>query len=168
MLRRNHLALLPLLCIMMGCDNDSSGPTDDDAGTLDDASIADVRIGRADASPNLDGALPEDVSVVDDGVADAEPADDMAVPLTIESCEEGCARVSQCGRDDIFGGPDSCQDACAHAARDGSPTSWFDCLEVESCNLLHLCRLPAPRSDMRAGLSGYRRVRRRIGVRKLP
>ena len=65
---------------MMGCDNDSSGPTDDDAGTLDDASIADVRwTRRCLAEPRW--SLPEDVSVVDDGVADAEPADDMAVPL---------------------------------------------------------------------------------------
>ena len=87
------------------------------------------------------GGMDEDMTVVDPDMG----IPDMALPLEIDSCDAACDRYTACDRDvDRFGGPDECRAECARLTRNGPETAapWWNCLEVEECQLLHLCPLP--------------------------
>lgn len=115
-----------------------------DTGPPSDAGETDATTG-ADAG-EADGEAPMDGGTVDMGAMDPDMgAPDMDLPLEIDSCESACARYADCGRDiDRFGGLDACLSECARLTRDGPQTAagWWGCLEVEECELLHLCPLP--------------------------
>ncbi|MEZ4468827.1 MAG: hypothetical protein R3F43_31470 [bacterium] len=82
-----------------------------------------------------------------DAGLDAQPRDmgpprDMFTGTDIQSCEDarkplrGCERIGE-----IFGDEEACLDRCARITRTGErPDAWWDCLGVEECNLLQLCR----------------------------
>lgn len=75
---------------------------------------------------------------------DAQP-DAFAGPVPVDDCAGACARYQRCGRvDELFGGPDACQAVCEEASFDGPPEAFFECVSVEQCGLLQLCRLPVP------------------------
>ncbi|MCA9537536.1 MAG: hypothetical protein KC620_01535, partial [Myxococcales bacterium] len=131
-----------------GCDDGGGGdnpPVDRgvDAtrrdGAVDDAG----RDAAPDAAPD-EGPGDRGPDALVDAEVDAAPVD-MAPPLHIESCEDACNRVAACERFDIFGDEQACLDACARSSRRSPPTTWFECLSLErNCNLIQLCRLPAP------------------------
>ena len=45
----------------------------------------------------------------------------------------------------IFATTEACVAACDRVSEEAVPQNWFDCLQLEGCGLLQLCRLPEPR-----------------------
>jgi hypothetical protein len=126
--------------LVAACDGGGS-----DGGGREDATTSDDG-----GSSRSDGAAPDGGPAPDGGSADAAPADaarpgpDAAI-APVESCQDACDRFAACERlGEVFGDEGACLAACERSARGGPPTAFFECLGVEACNLLHLCRLPAP------------------------
>ncbi len=137
-----RLLFIILAVFVGGCDSD---PADDpieisDRGVDGDASMEPDFGELTDVGQIPDGV----VDLPESGPVDAAPQPDSAPPGPVPDCATACTRIEVCGRTDVFSDLDSCLVACGAASRDEPPISFFECLEVESCNLLHLCRLPDP------------------------
>ena len=141
------LLVLAATLYCLGCSGTKAGemlPSKD--ASQRDARSSDSRVLALDGTTD-GGVGPQDVSVADRGTGD-DGVDDLGQPDTgpppqIENCAQACQRYTACERGDIFD-TDACLAACDRASRSGPPSEWFDCLESESCNLLHLCRVPSP------------------------
>lgn len=147
------------LALLFGsaCIDDGSTPTD---GAVPDTAIviADAEVDGPQQRPDqgLDGGPGADVEPPDrgpvdddagtdvDGEVDAAPEEpDEGMTRTIDTCEDACDRYVECGRlADEFGDYDACMRDCGRVSREGRPDSWFDCVEIEQCNLLRLCPVP--------------------------
>jgi hypothetical protein len=144
------LLLLPMS--LFACNSETNDTSTDLAkiNTRPEVSII-LELGLPDSTVSRDGGIGLDVSA-DALLADASPADmsvanpDAAPPITINTCDEACAHYVNCDRLDVFGDENACLAACARSSRDGTPEDWFRCLATESCNLLHRCRPPEPRT----------------------
>ena len=137
---------LSVFLFAFGCIEDSDPKTDpvgdsavEDSGP-DDASYADGRVD--DAGPVADGEVMGDATSSVDG--DVPPVDMMVMPV-VNDCPSACQRISDCGRDDLFATTEACVAACDRVSEEAVPQNWFDCLQLEGCGLLQLCRLPEPR-----------------------
>ncbi len=152
-IRRGVVFAAFAMWFVAGCDGEGGGGGDDvldpDAGP----GIGDAA--REDGGPVTprDGGEPDegpgDARVDRDGDArDAAPPDlgllpDMFPGTPIETCEDACGRYESCNRlGEIFGDGEACMRRCERVSRTGRPAVWFDCLEVESCRQLQLCRPP--------------------------
>ncbi len=152
------LSTLGALALLVGCVPDDGGgePEDDpDVGVDQMVALLDAEVDGADLEPDV--ALPDpdrgapDVGAdggdmaPDEGLPpDEGPPPDEGMPLTIETCEDACGRYAECDRlDDRFGDYDACLRDCSRISRGGRPDEWFDCVELETCNLLRLCPVPA-------------------------
>jgi hypothetical protein len=119
-----------------------------DAGPPPDSGEVDVGSDDPDGEvdPTRDMAV-DDAGEDEDGsgLVPDMAVPDMALPLEIDDCDSACDRYTACERDvDRFGSPDECRAECARLTRNGPEIAapWWDCLEVEECQLLHLCPLP--------------------------
>ncbi len=147
-------ALWALLAI--GCAEDASEGGDAADAAADGATgLGDASADAAGGAGGMGGAGGGDAALADaapvDAARDAAPPDaaplpDGAPPTPVESCEDACARYAACDRlEELFGSEEACLTRCARVTRDGQrPGFWWDCLGVESCNLVHLCRPPQP------------------------
>ena len=134
-----------LILFFFGCVEDSGPRTERPS----DSSVTDV--GQSDgmiaddASP--DAASAEDAMAMTDlGMVDAErPVTDSDPTPVVDSCASACERIMECGRQDLFANTEACVSACDRVSEDTVPQNWFDCLGLEGCGLLQLCRLPDPR-----------------------
>ena len=95
----------------------------------------------SDLDSGADAVMPTADATVD-AAPDAAP--DQMVMLDINDCESACDRVMACERFDLYPDAAACLAACQRAGRSEPPANWYQCLEVEACTLLHLCRLPEP------------------------
>lgn len=100
-----------------------------------------VDLGRVEGDAGGDAAA--DMGGMSDALTDGElPRPDAQSPGPVETCEQVCDRYVECGVDDRFGGIDGCLEDCARLSRGGRPDAWFDCVEIEQCNLLRRCPVP--------------------------
>ena len=114
---------------------ETDGDTTDGGDTGGDGDAVRGRDGGADGG----GGDASDAAPVDLG------PDVFGGPWPVDDCEDACQRFVDCDRvGEVFGDHARCLDACAAASFDGPPQGFFDCVGVEPCGLLHLCRLPAP------------------------
>ncbi|MCA9542034.1 MAG: hypothetical protein KC620_24225, partial [Myxococcales bacterium] len=138
-------ASLALAMVCFGCDDGGSSSGADrgaDRGPIADQEVEGPAV---DAEP--DGEA--EIDAGPDAIVDAEPdqgADariDAATERMIDTCEQACGRYAECGRlADRFGDEATCLRQCGRIARNGRPDTWFDCLEEETCGLMHLCPVP--------------------------
>ena len=140
--------------LVAGCAEDTDKPVEGDA-ELDVGRNIDIDMDVPDPDEGVEadtGGTDPDDGVDPDGavvVPDMSPPDafvpppDMFVGASIETCEDACGRYTQCDRlADIFGDEDNCMASCERVSRAGRPDDWFDCLEIEACNLMHRCPRP--------------------------
>ena len=139
-----------LALALTGCPDDGGGGGSGDSGRAD-GHIADLGAGGmgGDGGEGAAGGMGGDGGASFDASVDAErpdrgPPRDMFTGTEVESCEQACARYGSCERlESIFGDEGACLDRCARVTRGGQrPDAWWDCLAVEECNLLQLCRVP--------------------------
>lgn len=143
------------LLILTGCPDDADKPADGVDDGVDGRVIVSEDMATPDAADagggDDDGVIdPDDGVERDDGVdPDVRMADrfvpppDMFEGADIQTCEQACNRYAECDRlADIFGDEANCLSTCERVSRVGRPDDWFDCLEVEACNLIHRCPRP--------------------------
>ena len=129
------------LGVDMGRSIDIDGAVPDGGGGEDDGAVIDPDEGidpddgvPPDMAPPTPDMLPPDVFV---------PPPDMFVGTDIQDCQGACDRYAQCDRlGEIFGDEGNCLATCERVSRDGRPDVWFDCLEIEACNLINRCPRP--------------------------
>jgi hypothetical protein len=160
---RSIFTIAAILCLAFGCAKDAnSGSSNADSGTPD-RGIATVTDGgtEPDGTVDSDGATESDATNISDGtVADRGIASDgglfgpdmsalmpdMMVPIDVDSCASACDRYDTCGRtEEVFGSREGCIGRCERITREGNAPAenWWRCATSESCNLLHLCPVPA-------------------------
>ncbi len=142
--------------ILCGCPDDAEKPSDPEDQGVDGRVIVGDDMAVPDAADMGGGGDDDGVIDPDDGVdPDTGPDSDMTLPdqfvpppdmftgADIQTCEQACTRYAQCDRlADIFGDEANCLSTCERVAREGRPDDWFDCLEIEACNLVHRCPRP--------------------------
>jgi hypothetical protein len=149
-------SILAVALLLAGCPEDGDNPAGDAAQL--DGRVGDIGPGGAggqageggqggagggDSGIGGQGGLP-------DAGSDAAPMDqgvprDMFAGTEVNSCQQACDRYASCERlTELFGDEDACLARCERVARGGRvPENWWSCLEVEECNLIQLCRVPA-------------------------
>ena len=146
-----HYLVLCLCLLVSACGGGADGPPEAiDGGRIDQGADSETQDGSIDGGA-IDADLPPDEGVDGglsdadvDAVTDAVVPVDAADPVPVTNCQEACARFSSCGRTDIYADEAQCVAACTCSGATQSLENWFQCLSVESCNLLQLCRLPDP------------------------
>lgn len=138
-----------LAVLALGCVEDSDGDPPRDAAPADVGLLVDL--GGVDSG---DGGMPDRALPIDAGetvdIGEPDAADmmgdmrpDMAQQREIDTCEQACGRYAECDRiGEDFADYEACLSDCGRIARTGRPDEWFDCIELEQCNLLRLCPVP--------------------------
>ena len=139
-------AILILSFVLFACDSGGSGADQEmdmngsiDAGPDTDRTDGSVTDATIDSDGTTDGGGADAR-----GVGDAAVSRDGSSPLSVETCADACARYDVCGRTDLFTDAGRCLLACERSEQTRSLDNWFQCVAIEDCNLLQLCRLPEP------------------------
>ncbi len=145
------IACLAIALVAQGCIPGEETNTDQDGAADMQQSLLDA---TSDAGPaNEAGIRGADDGVDSDGGGDSDGANverdafveppDAFLGTEIDTCEQACARYAECGRaQEVFGDEAACLGYCQRISEEGRPGEWFDCLEVEACNLMHRCPRP--------------------------
>ncbi|MEE2755395.1 MAG: hypothetical protein VYA30_01985 [Myxococcota bacterium] len=139
-------ALLIFSMVFSACDHGTSdgGRNSDPSGSIEmgpDQSATDGALddGHVESDAVFDAGRFRDL-----GARDADVRSDSAGPISVETCADACLRYSACGRTDLYVDEGTCLAACERSAQSRSLDNWFECVATENCNLLQICRLPAP------------------------